>query len=121
MACFSGGQLLYLSLVVIGLAVLVVPGVYLAARYCLFGFAVASGESMLWQGFHMSAALTAGAKSYLIGIFLALLVFNALGAGLLGIGLFITAPVSLLIVTSIYRQLGARSPATSPDQARLFG
>jgi hypothetical protein len=42
-------QLIYFGLVVFGLALLGIPGVYLAARYSLFGFAVASGERNLME------------------------------------------------------------------------
>ena len=37
------GQMLYLLMVVIGLLLLVVPGVYLSVRYALFGFCMVAG------------------------------------------------------------------------------
>src|SRR5262245_61659416 len=38
---FLAGQLIYLLIVVVGLALLIIPGLYLAARYALFGFCLA--------------------------------------------------------------------------------
>lgn len=116
---FLAGQILYLSMVVIGLLLLVVPGVYLSVRYALFGFCMAAGETNLVRSFQQSAILSMGAKAYLLRILVALFVFNVLGASLLGLGLFITLPLSVLMMTAVYRRLSARSQidsiTVSPD------
>ena len=39
-----------------------------------------------------------------------LLVFNLLGAALLEVGLFVTVPISVLMMASIDRQLSATAP-----------
>jgi uncharacterized membrane protein len=105
---FLAGQVLYLLMVVIGLLLLVVPGVYLAVRYALFGFCLAAGDRNLARSFQHSSTLSAGAKPYLMCILVALLVLNLFGASLLGFGLFITVPLSVLMMTAVYRQLSAR-------------
>jgi hypothetical protein len=105
---FLAGQMLYLLMVAIGLLLLVFPGVYLSVRYGLFGFFMAAGETNLMRTFQQSAILSVGTKTYLLWIFVALLVFNALGASLLGLGLFITVPLSVLMMTAIYRKLSTR-------------
>jgi len=110
---FLAAQILYLLMVVIGLLLLVVPGVYLGGRYALFGFRFADGETNLLRCFQQSALLTKGATTGLLCILAALLVLNVLGASLLALGLFITVPLSFLIMTDIYRQLTARAPADS--------
>jgi hypothetical protein len=102
---FFAGQMLYLLMAVIGLLLLVVPGVYFGLRYALFGFCMAAGETDLMRSFKRSAILSAGLKIYLLWIFVALFVFNALGAALLGLGLFITVPLSVLMMTAVYRCL----------------
>ncbi len=101
------GQMLYLLMVVIGLLLLVVPGVYLSVRYALFAFCIAAGETNLMRSFQQSAILSSGTKMHLLSIFVVLLVLNVLGASLLGLGLFITVPLSVLMMTSVYRQLSA--------------
>jgi hypothetical protein len=103
------GQMLYLLMVAVGLVLLVVPGVYLGVRYALFGFCMAAGDANLIRSFQQSAILTTGTETYLLAIFVALLVFNALGASLLGLGLFITVPLSVLTMTAVYRQLSRAS------------
>ena len=102
---FLAGQILYLFMVAIGLLLLVVPGVYLSVRYGLFGFCMAASEKNLLRCFQQSAILTAGSRTRLFWIFVVLLFLNVLGAGLLGVGLFITVPLSALMVTAVFRQL----------------
>ena len=102
---FLAGQMLYLLMAVIGLLLLIVPGVYLALRYALFGFCMAAGETNLICSFKQSAILSAGMMIYLLWILVALFIFNALGASLLGLGLFITVPLSVLMMTAVYRRL----------------
>jgi hypothetical protein len=102
---FLAAQLIYLFLVLVGLALLVVPGLYLGTRFALFGFPLATGEADLIRSFQRSALLTTGTRLSLFGALLSLLIFNVLGACLLGIGLFVTLPLSVLILTAVYRQL----------------
>ena len=104
---FLVGQIFFLLIVVVGLMLLIVPGVYLGVRYALFGFcmAEAQAETDLRRSFHQSAILSAGVWTGLFEVLAALLLFNVLGACLLGLGLFITVPLSALVTTGIYRQL----------------
>jgi hypothetical protein len=113
---FLATQILYLLMVVIGLLLLVVPGVYLGVRYSLFGFCFAEGETNLLRCFQQSAILSKGAATGLLWILAALLVLNALGASLLALGLFITVPLSVLIMTDVYRQLTTQ-PRTNSIRA----
>jgi hypothetical protein len=107
---YLAGQILYLLMVLIGLALLVIPGIYLGVLYAMFGFSMASGETSLIQSFQESAILSANAKTSLLGILFVLFVLNVLGASLLGLGLFVTVPLSGLVMTAVYRQLGTREP-----------
>jgi hypothetical protein len=102
---FLAGQTFYLLMTVTGLLLLIVPGAYIGLRYALFGFCMAAGETNLIRSFQRSAILSEGTKIYLLWILVALFVLNALGASLLGIGLFITVPLSVLMMTAIYRRL----------------
>jgi len=104
-ANFLAGQILYLLMVAIGLLFLVVPGVYLGVRYSLFGLCMVAGETNLMRCFRQSAILSSGSMRRLFWIFVVVLLFNALGASLLGLGLFITVPLSALVVTAVFRQL----------------
>jgi len=107
---FLAAQILYLLTVVIGLLLLVVPGVYLGGRYALFGFRFADGETNLLRCFKQSALLSKGATTGLLWILAALFVLNLLGASLLGLGLLISVPLSVLILADVYRQLATPPP-----------
>jgi len=108
---FLACQMFYILLVVIGLLFLVIPGVYAGVRYSLFGLCMADGEVDPICSFRQSAILTTGSMMSLFWILVALLVLNVVGAALLGIGLFITLPVSALTVTAVYQQLSG-SPSS---------
>lgn len=116
---FLAAQILYLLMVVIGLLLLVVPGVYLGVRYALFAFCFANGETHPLRCFQQSAILSKGATTGLLRILAALFVLNLLGASLLALGLFITVPLSVLIMTDVYRQL--TTPPSSDPNAILLG
>lgn len=105
---FLAGQTIYLLMVLVGLALLVVPGIYLGVRYALFGFSMVTSEADLTHSFRQSAILSTGTKTYLLAILVALLIFNVLGVSLLGLGLFVTVPLSVLMMTAVYQQLRAR-------------
>jgi hypothetical protein len=102
---FLAAQILYLFLVAIGLLLLVVPGVYVGVRYALFGFCFAGGETNLLRCFQQTALISKGATASLLRVLAALLLLNVLGASLLALGLFISVPLSALIMTDVYHQL----------------
>lgn len=106
---FLAGQVLYISLVAIGLPLLIFPGVYAGVRCSLFGFCMVAGDVDLIRSFKQSAILTEGSAMRLFWILMALLSLNVLGTALLGIGLFITLPLSILTLTAVYQQLNRAS------------
>jgi hypothetical protein len=87
----------------------------LAARFALFGFQNATGESGVLRSFTQSWNLTRGATGRLSATLVTLFVFNLLGAALLGVGLFIIVPISVLMMASIDRQLSATAPILDVD------
>ena len=107
---FLAGQLLYLAMVLAGLVILVVPGIFLAARFALFGFQIAAGKGGVLRSFKQSWNLTRGATGRLAAPLVTLFVFNLLGAALLGVGLFVTVPISVLMMASVDRHLSATGP-----------
>jgi hypothetical protein len=102
------GQIIYLILVLIGLVLLIVPGLYLASRLALFSFRLIDGEANLLGSFRASAALTHGVLAQLALLLVALFLLNVLGACVLGLGLFLTVPFSVLTLAAVYRQLAAK-------------
>jgi hypothetical protein len=102
-------SILYGLLVLAGLLLLVVPGIYLAVRYGLVAFLVADRRADVLGAFHQSSELTRGSRWSLLLLGLLLLVFNLFGAMLFGIGLLVTIPISAFTGAFVYRRLTARA------------
>src|SRR6266496_120943 len=98
-------QLVYFATVLIGFVLLIVPGAYLSGKYAFYAFHFAEGDSNLKDSFQQSAITSQGSLWFLFGFSVLLFILNILGASLLGAGLLITVPLSILMKTSIYRQL----------------
>jgi uncharacterized membrane protein len=99
---------------VAGLLLFVVPGVYVAVRYALFGHALADGDKSAVEALREAGDLSRS-RWWSVCRFLALLLAcNLAGAALLGLGLLVSFPVSLVASASFFRtlqQMGSREPA----------
>jgi uncharacterized membrane protein len=96
---------IYLMAVVSGLVLLVVPGIIVAVRYAFFGQIIATRSKSALEALRDAAALSEG-RRWTLGVFLLLVLFlNVVGAAVLGVGLLITFPVSLLATSDLYRSL----------------
>ena len=98
-------QTLYLLLVLAGLALFLIPGLYLGVRYALVGFVIADAEAQPIASFRRSSDLTDGTRGRLLVAFIGIVAFNCVGASLLGIGLLVTVPLSLLLTAGLHREL----------------
>jgi hypothetical protein len=92
-----------------GLVFLIVPGIYLAIRYCLFAQVITDTSASALAALRRAAALAHGNWAPLGALFLIAFLLNIAGIALLGIGLVISFPVSLLAIAGFYRSL---QPAT---------
>jgi uncharacterized membrane protein len=88
-----------------GLALLIVPGIYLAIRYCLFAQIITDTSASAVVALRNAAALARGNWGSLGPSFLIAFLLNIAGIALLGIGLIISFPVSLLAIAEFYRSL----------------
>jgi membrane-anchored glycerophosphoryl diester phosphodiesterase (GDPDase) len=102
---FFVAQLCFALMVLAGFLLLIVPGFYLAARFGFFGFALAEGGRGVVPPLRASWRLTDGSALRLALLLFGLVLFNVLGACFLGIGLLLTAPLTLLMLAALYRQL----------------
>ena len=92
-----------------GLVFLIVPGIYLAIRYCLLAQVITDTSASALAGLRKAAALAHDNWAPLGALFLLAFLLNIAGMALLGIGFIISFPVSLLAITGFYRSL---QPAT---------
>jgi uncharacterized membrane protein len=96
---------IYLVAVLSGLVLLVVPGIYVAVRYALFGQILAARSTTALEALRDAAALAEG-RWWMLCLFLLLVLFlNLAGAAILGLGLLITFPVSLLAASDLFRSI----------------
>ena len=98
-------QWIYFVIMAAGFVLLIVPGTYLSAKYAFYAFHFAEGDPTLKQSFQHSAMTTQGWLWFLTGFCFLILLLNILGASILGVGLIITVPLSVLMKTALYREL----------------
>jgi hypothetical protein len=96
---------IYCLVVTGGLVLLIVPGIYLAIRYCLFAQVITDASASALAALRKAAALAHGNWTPLGALFLIAFLLNIAGMSLLGLGLIISFPVSLLAIAGFYRSL----------------
>jgi hypothetical protein len=96
---------IYCLAVSCGLVLLIVPGIYLAIRYCLFAQIIADTSASALAALRKAAELAHGHWVALGALFLIVFLLNIGGIALLGVGLIISFPVSLLAIAGFYRSL----------------
>ena len=95
--------------VLVGLILFVIPGIYLAIRLQFYKFLIVDkGDISPINALKESWKMTEG-HTWNLFLFLVLVaLLNIVGAILLGIGLFVTIPITLLSYAMLYRKLHAR-------------
>lgn len=94
----------YTLAVTIGTALLVVPGIYIAARWLFYPFPMVGERMGVMDGFKRAGDATHGAilgSALLLG---AVVVLNLVGACVVGLGLLVTIPMSMLMLTDAWKQ-----------------
>lgn len=102
---FLAALSVYVLIVALGLVLLIWPGIYLGARYVFLGYCFAELDPTVVDAFRSAARLASGSIPVLAPILATVLLFNLLGAALLGVGLLITIPTSGLFLADVYRQV----------------
>jgi hypothetical protein len=98
-------SVLYSLIVTAGMFLLIVPGIIWAIKYQFFSYSVIDKNSKPTESLKLSAELTKNVKLSLCAFGFLLTIINIAGALALLVGLFITAPLSMLSVTYVYRKL----------------
>lgn len=100
----------YCAAVSLGFALLILPGIYLAMRYCLVAQIITDKSAGPLVALRDGAVLARANYTQLGALFVIAFLLNAAGAAILGLGLVISFPVSLLAIAGFYRSL---QPATA--------
>ncbi|MEK7581912.1 MAG: hypothetical protein AAB488_01115 [Patescibacteria group bacterium] len=93
-------------IVIVGLILLVIPGIYLAIRLQFYKFLIVDkGDIGPIMALKESWRMTNNHTWNLFLLLILVALLNILGAVLLGIGLFVTIPISIIAYTLLYRKL----------------
>ncbi|MDP1625295.1 MAG: hypothetical protein Q8L64_06055 [bacterium] len=104
-------SLAYSAMNLIGLALIIVPGIISIIRFGFFGFIMVDEGLRPIHSLKKSWAITKGHFWKLFGLSVCLLVLNFFGALAMGLGLLITVPLSLLVTVYVYQKIkGAPLP-----------
>ena len=113
---FLGASLLVSIVVVLGMILLIVPGIIFALMFMFATMIVIDRGLGPIESMKESKRITTGYKWKLFGLGLVLTLLNIVGLLALIVGLLVTVPVTILAFTRAYRELSARAgvPATVP-------
>ena len=115
---YIAGTLLYGLIVLGGFLLLVVPGIVWAIKFYYYPYAIVDEGRGPVAALRRSSELTSGQKLSLFWFFFALALINVAASFLLGVGLLVSVPVTLLAVVWSYRLLQARlTIAAAPESA----
>jgi hypothetical protein len=99
--------LIHTLAIAVGLLLLVVPGVYLSVRWSLHPQVIAARRVPVAGALRDAARLTRHSWWRVFSMQLVLIALNVCATALLGVGLLVTFPVSILAAASLYRHLEA--------------
>lgn len=117
---FVGTTLLAGVIILIGLVLLIVPGIIAGIMLMFVGYAVIEEKLGPIDALKKSVALTKGNRWKLFQLALLTLGLNILGFLALLVGLFVTVPVSFLMMVHAYRTLsGTRKPLETLNTAPI--
>jgi hypothetical protein len=98
-------NLLFLLIILVGLLLLIIPGILWSIKYQFAPFLIADRDLGIKEAFRESAGITADVKGEVFLFFLLVLGINLLGLLTLAVGLFITLPATMIAYTFVYRKL----------------
>ena len=107
---FLISYIIYFVIVALGTALFVVPGIYLALRLQFYYAAIVEDNAGIIESFKRSWAITKGSSLKLFILFLIALLISFIGTAASLVGIFVAAPLTVLMYGYTYRKLTA--PAT---------
>jgi hypothetical protein len=92
-------------LIFLGTLALILPGIYLAVAYLFAQPLVVDKNAGFWQAMEISRKLVTKKWFSFLALVISLVLMNIAGALLLGIGLLVTLPLSVCIVSAAYEDI----------------
>lgn len=98
------GSLFYLGIVLVGIILLIVPGIIWGIRYQFFPYLIVEKGMTAREALRESSKMTKGHKWSLFVLALIVLLLNIIG-GITIIGFILTVPISFMAMAYVYRKL----------------
>lgn len=111
---YLGGQILLGLIVIIGIILLIVPGVIAALGLMFTPYLIIERNRGPIEALKESWRITMGHKKELFFFMLALIGINILGLLALVVGLLVSVPVSMLAMVHVYRKLEHSASKVAP-------
>jgi uncharacterized membrane protein len=111
------GSILYGLIVLGGLILLIVPGIYWGTKYFFFVYLIVDKDMGIMESIRASGELTQGHKWSLFLLWIVLGLINTLGAVICLVGLLVTIPLSLMAVIFVYHALAGEAPVVEYPEA----
>ncbi len=102
---FIGATVLYSLVVLGGLILLIIPGIYLAIRYLFVPYLIVDKNITIGEAFAKSTEMTKGKKWSILGFLILTVIFSLLGLIVLVVGVFVTSAIGYLAIINLYRKL----------------
>jgi uncharacterized membrane protein len=106
---YVAASFLYVSMVLVGFVLFILPGIFLAVRFYFYGYFISDGEMSPIEALRKSLEVTRGFGIELFVLAVAFMGLNILGMLCLGVGLLVTMPVTALATAYVFRHIQARS------------
>ncbi|MFI0434096.1 MAG: hypothetical protein ACH350_00010 [Parachlamydiaceae bacterium] len=98
-------SILFAAMLAIGLSLLIVPGLIIIAMCGFYPFFILDKGVGPIEALQLSAKATKGIRTDVFLLFISCIGLDLLGMLFFGIGILITAPVSLIALTTVYRKI----------------
>ncbi len=98
-------HLLFTMMVMMGLLLFVIPGIYLGVRHCFYAHIILDRRVGPFRAFGISSEMTNGYKFDLFCFLVVVGLLNAIGSAMLGVGLLFTIPLTIMAFAYIYEKL----------------
>lgn len=111
------GGILYGLLVLAGLILFIIPGIYWGIRYHFFVYLIIDRDMSPVEAIKKSGDMTRGIWWHLFVFWLAIIGINLIGAILCCVGLLFTIPITLVAIAYVYRTLLSETPQAQVTDA----
>jgi len=108
-------SLLYALIVCAGMLLFIIPGIIWSIKYRFYPYFIVEKNAGVWESLDMSGKITNGNKWTLLGLSIVMTLLVLVSMIPFGLGVLITAPMSLLVSVYTYKVLlGAQPAAAAP-------